>query len=194
MILNSPLKFTEKLRHHYEAYFGVSGRPQFWKSGPLEKLNPDFFVLEFPPNNRHNFWIYCSVGMSLERTDGNLIETFIFSPKKDESIVELITMVASFHKNVSAFDLYHTVKIGRSWLENSRCDHCFFSLPYLDGESLELFHFGGKTYHCYWLIPITEKERDFKIENGCEALEQLFEEKQIEYLNPDRSCLLSNLP
>jgi hypothetical protein len=44
--------------------------------------------------------------------------------------------------------------------------------------------------HCYWLIPITEKERDYKIENGYQALEQLFEEKQIDYLDPDRKSLV----
>jgi hypothetical protein len=54
----------------------------------------------------------------------------------------------------------------------------FISLPYLDGEQLELFNFDRHTIHCYWFIPITEKERNYKIENGCEALERLFEKNK----------------
>lgn len=183
--------YTDKLRQHYEDYFGVSGKRLILEKGPKEKLHQDFYVLEFKPNNRYDFWTYCSVGMSLDRQDNHLIEVFVFSPKQDIAQVELITVCASYHRNGLPLDLHHTINIGRPWLDNSKCDHCFVSLPYLDGEVLELFNFYNKTYHCYWLIPITEKERDYKIENGCEALEQLFEDKQLDYLNPERKCLLS---
>ena len=182
--------YTEKLRRHYEDYFGVSGRKLTLESGPKEKLHQDFYVLEFKPNDRHNFWIYCSVGMSLNRNDENLIEVFILAPHRNLILEELISACASYHRNCLHLNLHHTVNIGKPWLDNSKCDHCFISLPYLDGEELELFNHNHKTYHCYWLIPITEKERDYKIEYGCEALEQLFEDKQLDYLNPNRECLL----
>ena len=76
-------------------------------------------------------------------------------------------------------------------LGKSKCDHAFISQPYLDGEELELFQHEEQEVCCYWLIPITEKERNFKIEHGCEMLEQLFEDKQLNYLNPDRDCLVN---
>ena len=129
--------------------------------------------------------------MSLDRQDDNLIELFIFSPRQDKAQIELVTVCASYHRNILPLNIHHTVNIGRPWLDNSNCDHCFISLPYLDGEDLEVFSFNDKTYHCYWLIPITEKERDYKIDKGCEALEQLFEDKQLDYLKPERKCLLT---
>ncbi|WP_343613764.1 suppressor of fused domain protein [Flavobacterium sp.] len=183
--------YVEQLKDHYENYFGISGQPLILEKGPREKLHPDFFVLEFKPNDRHDFWVYCSVGMSLEREDDNLIELFVFSPQQDSSLVELITVCASYHRNLRPLNIHHTMNIGKPWLGNSKCDHCFISLPYLDGEEMELFSFNGQIFHCYWLIPITEKERDYKIEEGCEALEQLFEDKQLDYLNPERECLLT---
>ncbi|MFN6377719.1 MAG: suppressor of fused domain protein [Flavobacteriales bacterium] len=128
----------------------------------------------------------------LTKKDDNLIEVFVFSPRQDLDQVELITVCASYHRNGLPLNIHHTFNIGRPWLDNSICDHCFISLPYLDGEALELFNFKDKVYHCYWLIPITEKERDYKIDKGCEALEQLFEDKQLDYLKPDRKCLLTN--
>jgi len=184
--------YTESLCSHYESYFGVKGTRKDWIIGPTEKLHPDFYILEVAPNKVHNMWTYLTVGMSFDRTDENLIELFVFSPEKSDSIIELLTLNASFHRNSEFLNLHHTVNIGQPWLNNSKCDYGFISLPYLDGEKLELFNYGKKTIHCYWLIPITEKERDFKSENGCEALEQLFEDGSLDYLNPSRKCLIEN--
>ena len=182
--------YTTNLRKHYENYFGITGQKLILEKGPKDKLHPDFYVLEFKPNERHAFWIYCSVGMSLDRQDDSLIEVFVFSPRQDEAQVELITVTASYHRNKLPLNINHTINIGRPWLDDSKLNHCFISLPYLDGTDLELFEFDNKEIHCYWLIPITEKERDYKIDNGSEALEQLFEDSQFDYLNPSRDCLV----
>ncbi len=184
--------YIARLRQHFETFFGSKGKALTLDKGPQEKLHSDFFVLEFPPNKRHSMFCYCTVGMSADRLDENQIELVLYAPKPDASLVELLTVCASYHRNVLPLNIHHTVNIGQPWLDHSKCDHAFISLPYLDGEELELFNFEGNAVHCYWLIPITEKERDYKIDNGCEALEQLFEEKQLDYLNPDRNCLLDN--
>jgi hypothetical protein len=99
------------------------------------------------------------------------------------SVLHIIEIVLPLNIN-------HTVNIGQSWLDNSKCDHAFLSLPYLDGEDLEIFNFEDREIHCYWLIPITEKETEYKELHGSEALEQLFEDKNLDYLNPNRSCLI----
>jgi hypothetical protein len=183
-------KYSDNLRKHYEHFYGVKGNRLTLDKGPTWKLHPDFYVLEFGNNKRHNMFVYCTVGMSLDRSDENLIELIIYSPRQDNSLVELLTVHASHHRNSEPFNIHHTSNIGRSWLDNSKCNHAFISLPYLDGEELEIYKFNEKVIHCYWLIPITEKERDYHIKNGCEALEQLFEDNQIDYLNPDRPCLI----
>ncbi|MBI1783398.1 MAG: suppressor of fused domain protein [Sphingobacteriales bacterium] len=186
----NPITYTNELRQHYESYFGSTGKRLTLDKGPKEKLHFNFYVLEFQPNQKHNMVSYCTVGMSVDRLDDNLIELVIYSPKSDNALVELLTVCASYHRNVLPLNLHHTVNIGQPWLDNSKCDHAFISLPYLNGQELELFNFTNSIIHCYWLIPITEKERDFHSEKGCEALEQLFEEKQIEYLNPNRDSLV----
>lgn len=155
-----------------------------------EKLHADFSILEVPPNARHNMFCYCTIGMPADRYDDNLIELVVYSPRPADSVIELLTFCASYHRNRLPLNIHHTVNIGQPWLDNSKCDHGFISLPYLDGENLEIFTVDSQTIHCYWLIPITEKERNYKIENGCEALEQLFEEKRLDYLNPGRDCLV----
>lgn len=184
-------QYITQLEQHYQHYFGVEGRKNILDKGPVEKLHPDFYVLEIPPNKRHNTFVYCTVGMSADRTDDNLIELFVLSPKADPKLTELLTYCASYHRTGRPLNIQHTVNVGQPWLDNSGCDHAFISLPYLDGNDLKLFNFGGHEINCYWLIPITREERDYKIENGCEALEQLFEAKELDYLNPDRKCLVT---
>jgi hypothetical protein len=183
-------KYVAELARHYENYFGVSGNFLKLNKGPMEKLHPDFFILEFPPNKKHDMFCYCTVGMSADRLDDNLIELFIYSPRSDDSLIELLTVCASYHRTGLPLNIHHTVNIGRPWMGKSKCDHAFISKPYLDGVELEIFQYDEQEICCYWLIPITEKERDFKVENGCEMLEQLFEDKQLNYLNPNRECLV----
>jgi hypothetical protein len=188
-MLFSSTSYIDKLKQHYKAFFGVAGKRVQFDKGPIEKLHPNFEVLEFPPNKRHNMYGYCTVGMSLDRDDDNLIELVLYSPESEPEIAELLTAVAYYHRNTLPLNLYHTVNIGRPWLEHSLCDHALISLPYLDGPELEFFNYKRKETHCYWLIPITEAERDYKIEHGCETLEQLFEDRQFNYLDPQRTCL-----
>jgi hypothetical protein len=184
------MTYFAKLRQHFEGYFGLTGKLLTLGKGPVEKLHPDFYILEFPPNKRHDMFCYCTVGMSADRGDEMRIELVVYAPRSSMSLVELLTYCASYHRNNLPLNVHHTINIGQPWLDKSKCDHAFISVPYLDGEELEMFNVEGKDVHCYWLIPITEQERDYKLEYGCEALEQLFEDTRFDYLNPDRSCIV----
>ncbi|MCA8832779.1 suppressor of fused domain protein [Hymenobacter pini] len=156
MDFNTLAEYTAACQLHYEEFFGTPGRKIIWRAGPVEKLHPYFYLLEFAPTTEESAWTYCTVGMSLDRPAERSIELFILSPQQDESLAELLLLCASFHRNSAQLDLNHTVNIGRPWLADSCCDHAFISLPYLHGEALELLDFASITTHCYWLIPITE--------------------------------------
>lgn len=182
--------YTDELRRHYESFYGVAGKKLTWDKGPTNKLHPDFYVLEFGPSERHQMWTYVTVGMSLDRDDNNLVELITYSKNLDKSRVELLTLNASFHRNSEPLNLHHTVVVGQLTDFDTMCDHGFISLPYIEGEELEIINLNGREIHCYWFIPITEKERDYKIEFGCDALEDLFEEKQFDYLDKQRRSLV----
>ncbi|GAA4026633.1 hypothetical protein GCM10022409_08250 [Hymenobacter glaciei] len=119
-----------------------------------------------------------------------LIELHILSNKEDTTLIELLTVTASFHRNNTNLGLHHTVNFGRPWQDDSLCSYGFISLPYLSGEALEIFDCEGGHLHNLWLLPTTESERDYKMENGWDALEQRFEDCGLDYLNPQRdSCI-----
>jgi hypothetical protein len=182
--------YTKYLTRHYEDHFDVEGTRLTLPDPAPKKLHKDFFVLEIPPNKRHNKYAYCTVGMSADRLDDNLTELFVFSPVKCNTLVALMTWCAAYHRNKFAIKTNHTVSIGQPWLHNSTCDHGLVSKPYVDGKQLELFHFEGHIIRCHWFIPITELERDYRMKYGADALEKLFVKKQLDYLNPGRKCLV----
>jgi hypothetical protein len=177
----------ELLKQHLESIWGSSivAKPI---PDPHGKMGKDFSVLAFPPSSKTSCWVYSTLGMSTD-TPNALIELHILSNKKDATLVELLTVTASFHRNSTNLGLHHTVNFGRPWQDDSRCNYGFISLPYLSGEALELFNFKDGHLHNLWLLPITESERNYKIENGWDALEQQFEECGFDYINPQRpSC------
>jgi hypothetical protein len=135
-------------------------------------------------------WIYATVGMS-GTYSGHLIELHLFSPTQQiESHVELLTVVAHYHLTRARLGLHHTVNFGRPWLPDSDCQHGLISLPYLDGEKMEIMNLKEKHIHCLWLIPITKKEIDFVLEKGLEALETAFESSKFNYLDPYRPSVV----
>ncbi|MBE7439064.1 MAG: suppressor of fused domain protein [Spirochaetales bacterium] len=115
--------------------------------------------------------------------------THVF-PWRDDSILEILYSAASFHLHVQALGAPHTVNLGRSWTPSSLCTHAVIQQPYIDGIALEIFEAAGFHVHCYWLIPITEAEKDFALEHGYEALAELFERKALNYLDPNRASLV----
>jgi hypothetical protein len=182
---------AEEIQHHYERVWNVKGIPRYWYKGPIEKLNSDFCVLEFPSTKKRDMWTYATCCLS-DIKEERPIEIHIFSSRQDESLIELLTTIAYYHKNNVRIELSHTVNFGRAWQATSKCEYGFISLPYLDGPDLE----NGKitSYRnivkFYWLIPVTEAEVNFKIKHGSEELEDLFDTKKLDYLNPARKSLV----
>ena len=82
--------------------------------------------------------------------------------------------------------LHHIAKLDRPWLNESRCDYAYISRPYLDGPELEAFEVEGVRAACFWLVPITEGETGYAREHGAEALEELFEKRKMNFLDPER--------
>lgn len=177
----------ELLQQHLEKQWGANSTKLKWHYDPHKKLHNQFSILEFLPNEHHNCWIYSTLGMSLD-SEEYLIELHLRSSKQDISLVELLTVTASFHRSDTELGLHHSVNFGRPWQDNSPCSYGFISLPYLDGEDLEIFDFENGHLHNLWFIPITKSERDYKMKYGWDALEEKFEAYGLDYINPHRKA------
>jgi hypothetical protein len=61
------------------------------------------------------------------------------------------------------------------------------SLPYPFGPELEVCCISDWNLHVLWVLPITAAEREFKVREGVEALEQRFDACALKYWVPDRA-------
>ena len=121
-------------------------------------------------------------------SDVTRLELHLFSPSQYHFHLELLTVIAHYHRTGNRLELGHTVNFGRPWMEGSACEFGLVSLPYLDGPEVEDFfpEHGQSVVKCLWLIPITKTECKYKAENGLEALERRFDEAELDYLDPFR--------
>ena len=181
------MDYQDSIIRHYENNWNTSPKIYYWDKGPSNELPYDFRVLEFSPNKERKMWTYATCCMS-QKHDKEMIELHIFSAKQDDTLIELLTAIAHYHRTSSHLGLNHSVNFGRPWQDNSKCEYGFISLPYMDGPKLENLKIeeNHSFLKCYWLIPITKAEVEYKKEYGVAALENLFEEKKFNYLDSKR--------
>ena len=181
------ISYQHALQTHYHKNWDTKPVAKKLDAGPMKRLSPDFCILKFAPFSGRDMWTYATNGMSLLH-DKRTIELHIFSFIEDDSLVELLTIVAHYHATGSELRLGDTVNFGKPWQEDSKCTYGLISLPYLDGPELESFP--AYSTECYWLIPITVEERDYKIKFGLESLEEKFDSIGLDYINPNRASVI----
>ncbi|TKG87413.1 suppressor of fused domain protein [Puteibacter caeruleilacunae] len=182
------IKNKSLISRHYESIWGSNCSFKYWDLGPMQELSKEFCVQIFEPYGKRNYWIYATNGMS--NKDDEKLEIHLFCKEPDDSHVELLTIVAYYHLNVANVGLNHTVNFGRPWLPGSKCTYGLISLPYLDGPNLEYEKIDGDPVRFLWLVPITEAEKNYKVDHGIGALEGKFESKKFNYLDSMRESVV----
>ena len=177
----SRAEYLRAIQQHYHQQWGGFEELR-WPKGPVEQLPEGFSVLKFQRTPQRPFFTYATCGMS-QAGDVERPECFILSPMADESICELLTIIAWYNRTINRLGRGDTINFGRPWLPKSRCNYGLLSTPYLDKPELELLDAGGVWVKILWLIPITTEEHNFKIHCGLEALEIRFENGGLDYAN-----------
>lgn len=177
------------LWRHLRSFFrGHESHEHWWRLGPAIESLPRLRVAEFIPGPQSDLWVYATVGAWEAKLDRRL-EFLIIAQNQELRHVELLTMAAWYHRD-QGLGLGHTFPIGEPWLPGSRCEFMLISLPYTFGPKLEICELEDGPVHYLWLLPMTKEEREFKIREGQEALEQKFEECGLEYWYPLRASVV----
>lgn len=179
------MSFEHCAEAHFASHWKVEPQPRRLNAGRFHDLPPWFRVEEF---QRNQTWCYTTIGMSDGGSDG--IEAFIATPDQNLRAVEFLYSLTHFHLTAARLELGHTVNFGAELWDGSNLDHGFLSFPYMEAPGFESFDCDAGRTTVAWLIPITSAERDYKKENGVEALELLFESRGLDYLNPSRASLV----
>lgn len=156
---------------------------------PIGDVAPEFRVVIF---ERPGALVYLTQGMTAF-DDPDRLEVFVLSRPVDIWRFDVgfaLAALAHFHRTGARVSMGHTVNLGLPIVRGATCDHALLSLPYLDGPDLE-WCAAPRVRHL-WLIPITQAEREFKIANGLEALEERFEAARVDYLDWGRPSIVGD--
>jgi hypothetical protein len=174
------------IRQHLRGFFARHTCEEHqWTLGPAVDELPRLRVAEFAPGPKTGLWVYATIG-AWEARDDPRLEFLIAAPERDQRHVELATMAAWYHGS-RGLGVGHTLPIGEPWLPGATCDFFLVSLPYPFGPELEVCNLSDGHLHVLWLLPITAAEREFKVREGVEALEQRFDACALEYWVRDRA-------
>jgi Suppressor of fused protein (SUFU) len=179
----------EIIEGHYGRLWGAPEGRLAWGTGPVRDLAPGFGVLRF--RRGIGISVFATCGMS-EPADEEGLEVHLLIRDRDadcaaDSVIELLTVVAHFHRTGQRLGMGHTVNFGRPWLPSATCTHGLLSLPYLDGPRLEWLE--KPRVRFLWLIPLTVDEVAFKKTSGLDALEERLEASRFDYLDPQRTSV-----
>ena len=156
----------------------------------MSDFYPDFRALEIEPGPVAGNWNYVSSGTwEVAQEGAGLIESTIITDQPNLRQIQLLTMNHVYHRDENLM-VGSTYAIGEPWVEGSNCTHMLVSLPYPYGLDFELCAIGDGHLHIYWLLPITEKEHDYKVQNGADALEEVFETKGLECWKTKRKSVI----
>lgn len=177
------------IRKHITQFFaGHEVEEHVWTLGPAAKEFPELRVLQVAPGPRSNLWVYATVGAYTAQTD-SWLEFMITAPARHQRHVELLFMTVWYHGH-RHLGLGHTFPLGGPWLPQSNCDHFLVSKPYPFGPDLEICPLIERHTHILWLLPITRAERELKVREGLEALEQRFDDAALEYWSIRRASVI----
>lgn len=175
-----PQTYSSRLNNHYSHFLGSN----FTCITP-NNSSLDFSVYKFPPNEDCPIWRYSTFGLSCSLIQ-NLVEFFVFSPVENDSLIDVLYDIALSHINDKPFGLNDCIPLVKPWFDNSLCNHFLVAMP--STEETEFYNFGD--VFCYWLIPITSAEVEFKNNFGIEALEQQFLDCELDFLDISRDSII----
>ncbi|MEM7478604.1 MAG: suppressor of fused domain protein [Planctomycetota bacterium] len=183
---------ADVIRTHIEGFWPDNLAEYFsWELGPIKSLAPDFRVCRVSPKSPNEPWTYVSIGASARELEEYSLEFVLRTAFEDPLFLEVLAMVTHYHlSSEQPFDLGSLINFGRPWAKDSSCDHFLVSLPYPLGPKLEWLHdeqMPKSNVRFLWLMPIYANEAAFARTKGAEALEDLFEEHEIDAIDPRRN-------
>lgn len=173
---------------HLKAIWPAETKELFsWKGGPAGVALPHLRVCRVAPTEPTDPWVYLTVGLSEEMANENTAHEFvIISPWESAIHIETLAVLGFYHRTNRLYP-GSIVDIGREWIEGSGMDHFLVSIPYPYGPDFEYCWVNDeKKIRFLWLVPIYASEAEYAQQHGVEALEERFDEQQIDVVDASR--------
>ncbi len=181
------------LQEHIADYFeGHILEDVCWDEEASEAGSEGIVVTAISPGPQSELWTYVSRGASSRGFNAKRrLEFVIQAEEPDPRLVELVGMSCQYH-HAEGLAVGFTFPVGEPVLPESQLDHILVSIPYQFDEEFEDCGEGDDLVQYVWLLPITREEREFKVKEGLEALEQLFEDAEVPYWDAWRDSVTAS--
>jgi hypothetical protein len=156
---------------------------------------PEFHIAKIRPEQSGGMWVFASIGAwQASALEGHGTEFVAVAGSESGAVMEHVAMAAYYHAGPveNRLGVGHTVPIGESWEEGSALDVLLVTRPYIFGPTLEHCELPAQHVQVLWIIPISQAERALARRDGFETLEALFEESNVDYLDPFRPSLVKD--
>ena len=184
---DNPENWIEKRENHYSQMFGPI-EENILHSSDVKDVHIDIY--QFAPNADRPFWILATGGMSdlrqpiPEDHEGPAprAEIFMYADEPSNWMFNVLKGLAEMPFDYDVYlHWFHTVPNGQPMTaEPSNLTSFFFLPPYFERHELSDLKIDGDGVDFLWMIPITEKEREYAMEKGSQALEEVFEKAGLE--------------
>ena len=179
---------------HYQAFWGAERMEEVhWTPEHLATRLPDFHIVKVQPASAEDVWTFATIGTwRADEAEAHGIEFVAVSRAQSAAVMQRLGMVAYYHAGPpeNRLGVGHTLPIGEGWVEGSTLDSLLISLPYPWGPKLEHCLLPDRHIQVLWVLPITRAEHAFAREQGVEALEERFDQAQLEYSDPFRQSVV----
>ncbi|TZG00039.1 suppressor of fused domain protein (plasmid) [Chryseobacterium panacisoli] len=167
-----------------------------------DELNINFIdIFECDDQIYPNIKIFGTIGVSdhpnrIEMNDGNLknipIELLICGYKEFDMLSDILT-IAGFFITKKGWECQPGsvfMRIVDMYYEDSEMRHIIFVSPFLWQGKLKPLDLSTKTVHWLLCIPISDNELEYRMKNGASALEDIFQEKDIDIFDINRKSVI----
>jgi hypothetical protein len=179
---------------HYRSYWGADRiEDVHWTPEHLGSRLPDFHIAKVKPARPGGMWTFASIG-AWRATDGEPhgVEFVAVSRGQSAGVMRRLGIVAYYHAGPpeNRLGAGHLLPIGEGWTESSTLESILVCRPYLWDPKLEHCQLSDRHIQVLWLLPITAAEHDFARRHGVDALEERFEQAEIDYLDESRRSVI----
>ncbi|HEM3590800.1 TPA: suppressor of fused domain protein [Streptococcus suis] len=189
------MKFDIKVvaNHILRSVGGTPKVDRFYNSNKSRSI--DIFQSQDSPMNTIN--TFSTIGLSMYSIDRKLLDDselrieIIAAAPRENTIFANVLASCSFNIISGAYTCSPGVvfpNILEQYFEGANMKHIMFVSPFL--WNIDDLQFDDRIVTWLMALPISEKEFEYLRNNGSEALEQLFEDQQIDFYDLNRPDVL----
>lgn len=186
------MKPTERQKKIYKKIAPIIGiNPKVIRYGD-DTGEKSIFIMECPDPIDSNINFYSTIGLSDIEVNNKRYEILFTGYASETEIGNILSSCAFFIMKdgwgIKPGAVFETLV--EMYKENLDMKHVLFTSPYLWEDKLEDFEVENDKINFLLGIPISDAELKFKAKEGLEALENLFEEEEINIFDINRKSVL----